>query len=140
MAGATYTGLTPSARTCCTGSIFPSLSLLRPMVPTPTAAFPAAPYFISARPLSSTPASKPSHLPTPPFAMACTIFWKPNASPLPAILHFALGSGQHGACGRVLLYCARELLRWEFRHALAQGESTGLNTLDPFDAGDMWEC
>ena len=51
-----------------------------------------------------------------------------------------IGSGQHGAGGQILLYRSRDLLRWEFLHALAQGESTGLKTLDPVDAGDMWEC
>ena len=54
--------------------------------------------------------------------------------------YMGVGSGQRGAGGQVLLYSSPDLLHWKFLQTLAHGEPTGLDTPDPVDAGDMWEC
>ncbi len=54
--------------------------------------------------------------------------------------YMGVGSGQRGAGGQVLLYRSSDLLKWEFLHALAHGEPTGLAASDSVDSGDMWEC
>ena len=56
------------------------------------------------------------------------------------VWYMGVGSGQRTAGGQVLLYRSSDLRRWDFLHALAQGEPTGFDTPDPVDAGDMWEC
>jgi beta-fructofuranosidase len=54
--------------------------------------------------------------------------------------YMGIGSGQHRAGGQVLLYRSADLLHWESLHPLAHGAPTGLESPDPVDAGDMWEC
>ena len=54
--------------------------------------------------------------------------------------YMGIGSGQRGAGGQILLYRSADLLKWDFLHALAHGEPTGILTPDSVDAGDMWEC
>jgi beta-fructofuranosidase len=54
--------------------------------------------------------------------------------------YLALGSGVRRQYGDILLYRSRDLRNWEYLHLLASGASSGRNTTNSVDAGDMWEC
>jgi beta-fructofuranosidase len=51
-----------------------------------------------------------------------------------------VGSGLRGLGGRVLLYRSDDLREWRYLHPLATGKPNGKRTVDPVEAGDMWEC
>jgi len=51
-----------------------------------------------------------------------------------------VGSGQRDEGGRVLLYRAADLRKWEYLHPLAAGKKNNKQAKDPVDSGEMWEC
>lgn len=51
-----------------------------------------------------------------------------------------LGSGIRGRGGAILLYSSPDLRNWTYLHPLVQGTSSGKDSTNPVDAGDMWEC
>ncbi len=51
-----------------------------------------------------------------------------------------LGSGIRGKGGMILLYSSTDLRNWTYLHPLIEGSTSGKNTTNPVDTGDMWEC
>lgn len=51
-----------------------------------------------------------------------------------------LGSGIRNRGGSILLYSSPDLRRWTYLHPLVQGSSSGRDSSNPVDTGDMWEC
>jgi len=54
--------------------------------------------------------------------------------------YLAVGSGERGKGGCVLLYRSADLRQWEYLHPLIQGEPNGSKAANPVDTGEMWEC
>ncbi len=54
--------------------------------------------------------------------------------------YLALGSGERGKGGCILLYRSQDLRNWEYLHKLLDGKPTGKQSPSPVAAGDMWEC
>ncbi len=54
--------------------------------------------------------------------------------------YLAVGSGQRGKGGCVLLYRSQDLRHWEYLHPLVEGKPAGRTAANPVDSGDMWEC
>jgi beta-fructofuranosidase len=54
--------------------------------------------------------------------------------------YLAVGSGERGRGGDVLLYRSKDLRHWDYVHFLASGASSGQNAANPVASGDMWEC
>ena len=60
--------------------------------------------------------------------------------------YMAVGSGEKGKGGAVLLYNSPDLENWEYQHMLTShamqnnGASTSSDATNPVDSGDMWEC
>ena len=52
----------------------------------------------------------------------------------------AIGSGERGKGGSVLLYRSQDLRKWEYLHPLASGIPNGKQAANPCDSGEMWEC
>lgn len=51
-----------------------------------------------------------------------------------------LGSGVRGKGGMILLYTSRDLRRWTYLHPLIEGSPSQGTSVNPVDAGEMWEC
>ena len=93
-------------------------------------------------------------IPAPPPGLHVTGFRDPAPFQFAGSQYLAVGSGQRGIGGMVLLYRARrlpdgtaDLTQWEYLHPLAQeaaGTSPAPTTSparrDPVDTGEMWEC
>ena len=54
--------------------------------------------------------------------------------------YLAVGSGERGVGGCVLLYRSHDLRQWEYLHKLAEGKPNGRQAVNPVDSGEMWEC
>jgi beta-fructofuranosidase len=54
--------------------------------------------------------------------------------------YLAVGSGERGRGGDVLLYRSKDLRQWDYMHLLASGTSSAKNAVNPVASGDMWEC
>lgn len=54
--------------------------------------------------------------------------------------YLAVGSGQRGRGGDVLLYRSKDLRRWDYLHLLASGAGSDKSAPNPVASGDMWEC
>jgi beta-fructofuranosidase len=54
--------------------------------------------------------------------------------------YMAVGSGERGRGGEVLLYRSKDLRHWDYVHFLASGTGSGKNAGNPVASGDMWEC
>jgi beta-fructofuranosidase len=54
--------------------------------------------------------------------------------------YLAVGSGERGKGGSVLLYRSEDLRHWEYLHRLIEGKSNGQTNSNPVDTGEMWEC
>jgi beta-fructofuranosidase len=54
--------------------------------------------------------------------------------------YLGVGSGLRKEGGQVLLYRSTDLRQWEYLHPLATGKWTGLDSVNPVDSGEMWEC
>jgi beta-fructofuranosidase len=54
--------------------------------------------------------------------------------------YLGLGSGERAVGGCVLLYRSQDLRTWEYLHKLAEGKPNGLQSANPCDTGEMWEC
>ena len=77
---------------------------------------------------------------TPPASIKVTGFrdpcpWKENDG-----WYLAVGSGERGKGGCVLLYRSQDLRHWEYLHPLVWGKPNGKQTVNPCDSGEMWEC
>jgi beta-fructofuranosidase len=51
-----------------------------------------------------------------------------------------LGSGSPGKGGAILLYRSSDLRHWTYLHPLIAGSPTNVKSVNPVDAGEMWEC
>lgn len=56
------------------------------------------------------------------------------------IWYLGVGSGIRKQGGRVLLYRSKNLRQWEYLHALASGNWTERENVNPVESGEMWEC
>ena len=56
------------------------------------------------------------------------------------VWYLGVGSGIRRQGGRILLYCSRDLGRWEYLHPLASGRWIERASVNPVDSGEMWEC
>jgi beta-fructofuranosidase len=54
--------------------------------------------------------------------------------------YLAVGSGERGRGGDVLLYRSRDLRHWDYLHFLTSGAGSQNRTVNPVASGDMWEC
>jgi beta-fructofuranosidase len=54
--------------------------------------------------------------------------------------YLAVGSGERGRGGCVLLYRSQDLRHWDYLHPLTWGKPNGKQTANPCDSGEMWEC
>ncbi len=54
--------------------------------------------------------------------------------------YLALGSGQRGRGGCILLYRSHDLRHWDYLHPMCWGKPNGLQAANPCDSGEMWEC
>ena len=54
--------------------------------------------------------------------------------------YLAVGSGQRGVGGAVLLYHSPDLRHWEYLHPLVEGRASGHAGPNPVATGEMWEC
>ena len=54
--------------------------------------------------------------------------------------YLAVGSGERGKGGCVLLYRSQDLRHWEYLHPLLWGKPNGKQAANPCDSGEMWEC
>jgi beta-fructofuranosidase len=79
-------------------------------------------------------------IPTPPPGMNVTGFRDPCPWREGDTWYCAIGSGERGVGGGVLLYRSPDLRHWEYLHKLTQGKPNGLHTANPCDSGEMWEC
>lgn len=77
---------------------------------------------------------------TPPAGMAVTGFRDPCPWQESDGWYLAVGSGERGKGGCVLLYRSQDLRHWEYLHPLVQGKPTGRTDANPVDSGEMWEC
>ncbi|MGB8260177.1 MAG: glycoside hydrolase family 32 protein, partial [Terracidiphilus sp.] len=76
----------------------------------------------------------------PPPGMAVTGFRDPCPWREEDGWYLAVGSGERGKGGRALLYRSQDLRHWEYLHPLAEGKPNGLQSPDPNQTGEMWEC
>lgn len=79
----------------------------------------------------------------PPQGLAVTGFRDPSPWRYGNALYMVVGTGFRGKGGAVLLYRAadpHDLHHWEYLHPLLQGASSGRQTVNPVDSGEMWEC
>jgi beta-fructofuranosidase len=79
-------------------------------------------------------------IPTPPPGMRITGFRDPCPWREGEWWYCGVGSGERVTGGFVLLYRSRDLRTWEYLHKLAEGKPNGLQTANPCDSGEMWEC
>ena len=77
---------------------------------------------------------------TPPTGMKVTGFRDPCPWREADGWYLGVGSGIRGEGGCVLLYRSVDLRHWEYLHPLASGKPNGLETANPCDSGEMWEC
>ncbi len=77
---------------------------------------------------------------TPPASIKVTGFRDPCPWKEEDGWYLALGSGERGRGGCVLLYRSEDLRHWEFLHPLTWGKPNGRQTTNPCDSGEMWEC
>jgi len=77
---------------------------------------------------------------SPPKGMEVTGFRDPCPWQEADGWYLAVGSGERGKGGCVLLYRSQDLRQWEYLHPLVQGLPAGLSGANPVDSGDMWEC
>lgn len=54
--------------------------------------------------------------------------------------YLAVGSGERGRGGCVLIYRSQDLRHWDYLHPLVWGKPNGKQTVNPCDSGEMWEC
>jgi len=54
--------------------------------------------------------------------------------------YLAVGSGERGRGGDILLYRSKDLRHWDYLHVLASGAGSDKNAPNPVASGDMWEC
>jgi beta-fructofuranosidase len=54
--------------------------------------------------------------------------------------YLGVASGVRHQGGNVLLYRSKDLRQWEYLHPLASGTWTGIDSINPVDSGEMWEC
>ncbi len=76
----------------------------------------------------------------PPAGMAVTGFRDPCPWREADGWYLGVGSGARGEGGCVLLYKSQDLRNWQYVHPLASGKPNGLQTVNPCDSGEMWEC
>ena len=56
------------------------------------------------------------------------------------VWYMGVGSGLSKQGRQVLLYRSKDLRQWEYLHPLASGKWTGIESTNPVDSGEMWEC
>jgi beta-fructofuranosidase len=76
----------------------------------------------------------------PPAGMKVAGFRDPSPWRSGDSWYLAVGSGERGRGGDVLLYRSKDLRNWDYLHFLADGASSGRNAANPVTSGDMWEC
>ena len=76
----------------------------------------------------------------PPVGMKVAGFRDPSPWRSGDWWYLAIGSGERGRGGDVLLYRSKHLQRWDYLHFLASGASSGKTAANPVASGDMWEC
>lgn len=54
--------------------------------------------------------------------------------------YLAIGSGERGRGGCILLYRSQDLRHWDYLHPMCWGKPNGLVAANPCDSGEMWEC
>lgn len=79
-------------------------------------------------------------IPLPPPSVKVTGFRDPCPWREGDTWYLALGSGERGIGGCVLLYSSKDLRTWEYLHKLAEGKPNGKQAANPCDSGEMWEC
>jgi beta-fructofuranosidase len=77
---------------------------------------------------------------TPPSSIKVTGFRDPCPWKEDDGWYLAVGSGERGKGGCVLLYRSQDLRHWEYLHTLVWGKPNGKHTVNPCDSGEMWEC
>lgn len=77
---------------------------------------------------------------SPPKGMEITGFRDPCPWQEADGWYLAVGSGERGKGGCVLLYRSQDLRQWEYLHPLLQGKAPVAGATNPVDSGDMWEC
>ncbi|HUL14651.1 MAG TPA: GH32 C-terminal domain-containing protein [Terriglobales bacterium] len=82
----------------------------------------------------------PAPVLTPPSDPNLTGFRDPCLWRDGGVWYMGIGSGQKGVGGRVLLYRSYDLRQWEYLHPLASGKWNGMDSVNPVDSGEMWEC
>jgi beta-fructofuranosidase len=76
----------------------------------------------------------------PPAGLAVTGFRDPYVWREGKNWMLILGSGVAHKGGAILLYSSADLRRWTYLHPLVEGSPSGINSSNPVDAGEMWEC
>jgi beta-fructofuranosidase len=76
----------------------------------------------------------------PPSGMAVTGFRDPCPWREADGWYLAIGSGERGVGGCVLLYRSQDLRHWEYLHKLAEGKPGARADKNPVASGEMWEC
>lgn len=76
----------------------------------------------------------------PPEGMHVTGFRDPCPWREADAWYMAVGSGERGKGGCVLLYRSADLRHWEYLHPLTEGALSGRAGANPVDTGEMWEC
>jgi len=77
---------------------------------------------------------------TPPPSVKVTGFRDPCLWKEEDGWYLAVGSGERGKGGCVLLYRSQDLLHWEYLHPLVWGKPNGKRAVNPCESGEMWEC
>lgn len=77
---------------------------------------------------------------TPPAGVEVTGFRDPALWREGEDWMLALGSGVPGKGGMILLYTSRDLRHWTYIHPLIEGSPASAASVNPVDAGEMWEC
>jgi len=76
----------------------------------------------------------------PPAGMKVTGFRDPSPWRQGDAWYMVVGSGIPHQGGAVLLYRSKDLRIWDFVCIAAGGTGNGIDTDNPVDSGDMWEC
>ena len=79
-------------------------------------------------------------IPTPPKGLEVTGFRDPAPWKQGDTWLMAVGSGEKGKGGMILLYKSADLQNWEYLHPLIAGTAPVGTGANPVDTGEMWEC